>query len=136
MESNQPQQKKWLTWLSLGCLGSFGISAVLVLAIALLAPSPTPEPKAEPTPEVVAPVVEPAPIQAIPMEASVPAPVPIEQEAPASKQKNSVTVYTTSTGEKYHRSGCSSLRKSRIPTTLDDAQSIGYEPCRRCKPPS
>jgi hypothetical protein len=47
-----------------------------------------------------------------------------------------VTVYVTKTGEKYHRAGCSSLRKSAIPMKLKDAVAAGYEPCKRCKPPT
>lgn len=46
------------------------------------------------------------------------------------------TVYITKTGEKYHASGCSSLSKSRIATTLSDAVSRGYSPCSRCEPPT
>ena len=44
------------------------------------------------------------------------------------------TVYLTRTGECYHRSWCSSLRKSRIPTTVYDARKRGYRPCRICNP--
>jgi hypothetical protein len=46
-----------------------------------------------------------------------------------------VTVYVTKTGEKYHNSGCSYLRKSCIPMNLSDAKSGGYTPCSRCHPP-
>lgn len=41
-------------------------------------------------------------------------------------------VYISDTGSKYHRSGCSSLRKSKIEITLDDAVARGYTPCERC----
>ncbi len=44
-------------------------------------------------------------------------------------------VYITKTGEKYHSSGCSSLSKSKIETTLKNAVDKGYEPCKKCKPP-
>jgi len=44
------------------------------------------------------------------------------------------TVYITRTGTKYHRSGCSSLSKSRIPIALEKAV-LSYEPCSKCKPP-
>jgi hypothetical protein len=46
-----------------------------------------------------------------------------------------VTVYITDSGEKYHREGCSSLAKSKIPISLSDAIALGYEPCLRCNPP-
>ncbi len=47
-----------------------------------------------------------------------------------------MTVYITNTGEKYHLDGCSSLSKSKISTSLESAKSRGYEPCKRCNPPS
>lgn len=44
-------------------------------------------------------------------------------------------VYITRTGSKYHRSGCSSLSRSKIEITLKEAVDKGYEPCKRCRPP-
>ena len=44
-------------------------------------------------------------------------------------------VYITKTGECYHSSGCSSLRKSKIETTLQSAIDRGYRACSKCKPP-
>ena len=44
------------------------------------------------------------------------------------------TVYLTKGGERYHSSECSSLRKSKIPTTLQDAVDKGYIPCSKCNP--
>jgi methylphosphotriester-DNA--protein-cysteine methyltransferase len=44
-------------------------------------------------------------------------------------------VYTTKTGHKYHTATCSSLRKSKIKTTVKEAKKQGMEPCRRCHPP-
>lgn len=44
------------------------------------------------------------------------------------------TVYITNTGECYHRSGCSSLRKSCTPINISDAISQGYTPCSKCNP--
>ena len=38
-------------------------------------------------------------------------------------------VYITKTGECYHSSGCSSLRRSKIETTLKSAVERGYRPC-------
>ena len=46
-----------------------------------------------------------------------------------------IEVHITKTGEKYHRAGCSSLSKSDIPVTLEEAKARGYTPCKRCNPP-
>ena len=46
------------------------------------------------------------------------------------------TVYITETGTKYHSLGCSHLRRSCIPISLEEAERKGYEPCSRCSPPS
>ena len=45
------------------------------------------------------------------------------------------TVYITSTGECYHKSGCSSLRYSKHPRTLERAVQGGYRSCNNCNPP-
>lgn len=45
-------------------------------------------------------------------------------------------VYITKTGECYHASGCSSLRKSKIETTLQAAVDKGYRECSKCHPGS
>lgn len=42
------------------------------------------------------------------------------------------TVYVTKTGKKYHRDGCSSLSKSKIPITYAEAVAKGYTPCKSC----
>lgn len=52
-------------------------------------------------------------------------------EQPKS-ESNSITVYITNTGKKYHTAGCGSLSKSCIPVTLKDAQGRGLTPCSRC----
>ena len=44
------------------------------------------------------------------------------------------TVYVTKTGKKYHRDGCSYLRRSKILISLADAKKR-YSPCSRCNPP-
>jgi methylphosphotriester-DNA--protein-cysteine methyltransferase len=46
-----------------------------------------------------------------------------------------MTVYLTKTGARYHRAGCSSLRRSSIPVTLREAVQRGYTPCANCRPP-
>jgi hypothetical protein len=45
-----------------------------------------------------------------------------------------VTVYVTKSGKKYHRAGCRSLSKSKIPISLEDAKGR-YTPCSVCNPP-
>lgn len=50
-------------------------------------------------------------------------------------QPQTVTVYVTNTGSKYHMSGCQYLKKSRIPISLSNAKKQGYTPCSRCNPP-
>jgi competence protein ComEC len=47
----------------------------------------------------------------------------------------SVTVYITNTGKKYHSDGCQYLSKSKIAITLKDAKSEGYTACSKCHPP-
>jgi len=43
-------------------------------------------------------------------------------------------LFVTSSGSKYHRVGCRSLSKSKIPISLDDARKR-YQPCSVCSPP-
>lgn len=43
-------------------------------------------------------------------------------------------VYVTKSGKKYHREGCSSLRKSKKEITIEEAIDRGYEACSRCEP--
>lgn len=61
----------------------------------------------------------------------------VNQEPPASLQDDGeeISVHITSTGEKYHRSGCESLEKSDISISLSDAIKKGYTPCKKCNPP-
>ncbi len=54
-------------------------------------------------------------------------------ETVVNDNKNQI-VYKTRTGSKYHRTGCSYL-KSKIETTVGEAQAIGLGPCSRCSPP-
>lgn len=48
---------------------------------------------------------------------------------------NKVTVYTTSTGEKYHAGSCQYLARSKIKTTLRKAVLSGYDACSVCRTP-
>jgi len=52
-----------------------------------------------------------------------------------ANQNQSVTLYTTKTGSKYHLEGCSSLSKSKIPISLSDAKAKGLTACSICHPP-
>ena len=57
------------------------------------------------------------------------------QAATVKQDPQSITVYVTKTGKKYHRDGCRYLSKSKIPMSLKDAIAKGYTPCSVCKPP-
>ena len=85
----------------------------------------TPEEEPEEIPE------EPISVEPEPEPAPAPAPVIVEPKA----EPQSITVYVTNTGEKYHLSGCRYLSKSKIPIALGKAKSSGYTPCSVCKPP-
>lgn len=53
----------------------------------------------------------------------------------ASGTSESLTVYITKTGEKYHTATCSYLKYSKIAISLADAKAAGYTPCSVCNPP-
>jgi hypothetical protein len=55
--------------------------------------------------------------------------------AQVAQDPQSVTVFITKTGKKYHRDGCRYLRQSRIPVALKDAKANGYTACSVCNPP-
>ena len=44
------------------------------------------------------------------------------------------TVYTTKTGEKYHKSNCRYLKYSKKEYTLEKALALGFSACSVCKP--
>ena len=44
------------------------------------------------------------------------------------------TVYTTKTGEKYHKSSCHHLKYSKKEIKIDKAKALGYKACKVCKP--
>lgn len=56
---------------------------------------------------------------------------------PAGKppQDQTVTVYGTKSGKKYHADGCTYLSKSKVPMTLAEARAKGLTPCSVCNPP-
>lgn len=86
-------------------------------------PKPEPNRNESPAPEPV-PVVTPG---------AVPASTPAAPETKKPDQQT-ITVYGTRTGSKYHRAGCSYL-KSSISMTLEEATRKGLTPCSRCNPP-
>ena len=59
---------------------------------------------------------------------------PEENEEAQTSATVGTTVYITKSGTKFHRDGCSSLSKSRIAISYEDAVSRGFEPCGRCAP--
>lgn len=58
--------------------------------------------------------------------------VSVQTESMAEEQ----TVYVTRTGQKYHRSDCRTLRRSKYlyEMTRDEALQKGYLPCKVCRP--
>jgi hypothetical protein len=56
------------------------------------------------------------------------------QSTAAKQDPQSITVFVTRTGAKYHRDGCRYLSRSRIPMSLNEA-ARRFEPCKVCKPP-
>jgi hypothetical protein len=57
------------------------------------------------------------------------------QADPRPADQKEVIVYVTDTGKKYHREGCRSLSKSKIPKSLKEASKT-YSPCSVCNPPA
>jgi hypothetical protein len=67
--------------------------------------------------------------------AETPMPEPAAKSpTPKASETEDITVYVTKSGGKYHREGCSYLRKSASPLPLSQA-SGRYSPCSRCNPP-
>lgn len=54
--------------------------------------------------------------------------------AQSKKDEDSITVYATRTGAKYHRGSCQYLRQSKIPMPLKEARRM-YDACKVCRPP-
>ncbi len=57
-----------------------------------------------------------------------------EESQVARKNENSI-VYITRYGKKYHKEGCGSLRRSKIPIFLYEACKRRYAACSNCNPP-
>ena len=93
--------------------------------------SPTPAPTT-----TIQPTLAPTPIPTAVPEIEVPQTVPVEDVSESSistDETDEITVYVTNSGKKYHRSGCQYLSSSKIPISLEDAESEGYEPCSKCR---
>ncbi len=56
------------------------------------------------------------------------------EESPVAYENESDIVYITRAGKKYHREGCGSLRRSKIPIFLYEACKRRYAPCSNCNP--
>ncbi len=65
---------------------------------------------------------------------TTPPPAPRVSPAAAPADEGDTTVYVTRTGKKYHRDGCRSLSRSRIPMKLSEAAKR-YGRCAVCRPP-
>jgi endonuclease YncB( thermonuclease family) len=68
------------------------------------------------------------PAQAVPSPA-----LPVVTAPPATDE--SIMVYVTKSGTKYHLANCQHLSQSSLPIKLQDAKARGYTPCSRCNPP-
>lgn len=49
-----------------------------------------------------------------------------------TEESNSDFCFVTASGTKYHKDGCSYLKKSKTKMTVDEAKLSGYSPCSRC----
>ncbi len=72
--------------------------------------------------------------------ATAPAPPAAEtpkrvEQPPKQEDSQSITVYVTKTGAKYHVGSCRYLSKSKIPVNLKDAKAR-YSACSVCRPPT
>ena len=94
-------------------------------------PTPTPTTKATtvattatPTPVPTTHATTAAPIQAFVGNGN--------GQANSDGYPKTYVVYTTKTGEKYHKDWCRSLKRSKFETTLGAAESRGYKACKIC----
>ncbi len=55
--------------------------------------------------------------------------------SPATESDGTDKIFVTRTGKKYHREGCSSLSRSKLPISLEEAKKRNFVPCGRCNPP-
>lgn len=50
----------------------------------------------------------------------------------SQSETQTITVYVTNTGSKYHKNGCQYLSQSKNAISLSDAKAAGYTACSRC----
>ena len=64
--------------------------------------------------------------------------LPKEDDTTVPTQTNpqSITVYITKSGKKYHCDGCRFLKNSKIPVFLEELDTELYTPCAVCNPPA
>ncbi|SMG38808.1 endonuclease/exonuclease/phosphatase family protein [Dethiosulfovibrio salsuginis] len=72
---------------------------------------------------------------ALALDGSVPKVAVKSAKAESKEAPKNITVFVTKTGKSYHSDGCSSLSKSKIALSLEEAKAKGYTPCSKCKPP-
>lgn len=105
------------------------------------APTKVPAITATPTPELtVAPTETPVPTEtptpeptATPIPTATPTPVPTATAEPiVPVAENGPTVWISGTGSKYHSNPNCSNMSSPTEISLSDAESRGYEPCKKC----
>ena len=59
----------------------------------------------------------------------------VQQTPEPAGTGESIIVYVTKHGRKYHRKDCRHVRGGALPLTLKEAKAQGYTPCKQCKPP-
>lgn len=57
-----------------------------------------------------------------------------KEEYKVDNPSSDVPVYRTKSGECYHIEGCDGLKRTKIPTTLEEATELGLRPCPNCRP--
>jgi hypothetical protein len=60
---------------------------------------------------------------------------PFRVHAQSQQDPQTITVYVTRTGAKYHRAGCRYLSRSKIAMSLAEAVKR-FTPCSICRPPT
>lgn len=56
----------------------------------------------------------------------------LKAASPDSVSRKECAVFVTRTGKRYHKEGCPSLSRSKIPLSREEAIKRGFTPCRRC----
>ena len=125
---NKPFYKRWWFWLVVAfvVIGAIGSSMEKtqtpeptatpeITASPAPEPTATPEPTAEPTPE---PTATPEPT--------------LSPEPTPEAEPGQALVWIPQSGSKYHSSPSCSNMKNPTQVTVEEAESRGYEPCKKC----